>query len=201
MSDNTPNEIRFLGSFPTVATCPKQAVSEYAFIGRSNVGKSSLINYLCNRENLARTSKKPGKTQLINLFLIDESWCMVDLPGYGYAVTSRDNRQKWKKMIYDYLETRENLVNTFVLLDSRLPLQNIDLEFINWLGTRQIPFSLVYTKTDGVAKTKKQGHIEQIRQGLLEHWDSLPAEFVTSAINKEGRDEILQFIYQINQAL
>ena len=194
-------EIQFLGSFPTLKQCPGHTFGEYAFIGRSNVGKSTLINYLSGQSGLAKTSKKPGKTQLINIFLLDKTWCMVDLPGYGYAVSSKEMRKSWKKLIYDYLEFRENLINTFVLLDSRLPLQTIDLEFINWLGSKRIPFSLIYTKTDGIAKTKQQGNIDRIREELLKHWDELPAEFVSSSVDKRGREEILQYIIDINNSL
>jgi len=195
------NEIGFIGSFPDIDTCPKHKIPEYAFIGRSNVGKSTLINYLANHSGLAKTSKKPGKTQMINIFKVDESWCMVDLPGYGYAVASKKDRQKWKRMIYDYLESRTNLINTFVLIDSRLELQKIDLDFTNWLGEKGIPFSIIYTKTDGVTKSKLDFHIERIENELLKSWSSLPPRFLTSSVKKSGREAILQFIDKINKSL
>jgi GTP-binding protein len=194
-------EIKFIGSFPDVDGCPKNKLNEYAFIGRSNVGKSSLINYLSNHASLAKTSKKPGKTQLINMFNVDDSWSMVDLPGYGYAVASKKNRHLWKKMIYGYLESRDNLINTFVLLDSRLELQKIDLEFINWLGSKGIPFSIIYTKIDGITRSKLDFHIERIQNALLEYWRELPPQFISSSTNKEGREEIMEFISETNSSL
>jgi GTP-binding protein len=194
-------EINFKGSYPNIKSCPKHSLPEYAFIGRSNVGKSSLINFLANQGSLAKTSKKPGKTQLINFFQVDEDWCMVDLPGYGYAVASKKDRQLWKRMIYDYLEFRENLVTTFVLIDSRLPLQKIDLDFINWLGGKGIPFTMIYTKTDGVAKSKLTGNIKRIEDELRKHWDDLPKRFLSSSVDRKGREEIMKFIANINTSL
>jgi GTP-binding protein len=194
-------ELEFVGSFPGVRDCPRHVLPEYAFIGRSNVGKSSLINYLANHASLAKTSKKPGKTQLINIFRVDDSWCMVDLPGYGYAVASKKDRKTWKRMIYDYLESRENLVSTFVLLDSRLELQQIDQEFIQWLGEKSIPFSLVFTKTDGVARTRLDNNIKRIEEELKKSWETLPVRFRTSSANKEGREEILAYIDQVNREI
>lgn len=194
-------EIKFIGSFPNVEGCPTNALNEYAFIGRSNVGKSTLINYLSNNASLAKTSKTPGKTQLINMFNVDNSWCMVDLPGYGYAVASKKNRKLWKKMIYGYLESRMNLINTFVLIDSRIELQKIDLDFINWLGSKMIPFSIIYTKIDGITRSKLDFHIERIQNGLLEYWETLPKQFITSSTQKQGRDELLDFIVGTNRTV
>jgi GTP-binding protein len=196
--ENQINEVRFIGSYADIADCPPHDFREYAFIGRSNVGKSSLINFLAGRESIARTSNKPGKTQTINMYLADESWCMVDLPGYGYAVTSRKNRENWKKMIYRFLEARPNLVNTFVLVDSRIPLQKIDVEFMTWLATREIAFSIVFTKVDGLKKSIANKHLNDIRNGLLEYWEELPPEFLTSAEKKLGKQELLTYIQELN---
>ena len=195
------DQIEFFGSFPSEKQCPVHNIPEFAFIGRSNVGKSSLINYLANQASLAKTSKKPGKTQLINYFRVDASWCMVDLPGYGYAVASKKDKAQWKKMIYNYLENRRNLVNTFVLLDSRLKLQKIDFEFINWMGSKGLPFAIIFTKTDGVPKTKLEGNISRIEDELSKTWQDLPVRFLSSSANKSGRDEILTYIDQINKSL
>ncbi len=199
--DHQINEIRFVGSFADVADCPSHDFNEYAFIGRSNVGKSSLINFLAGRESIARTSNKPGKTQTINIYIADESWCMVDLPGYGYAQTSRKNRESWKKMIYNYLESRKNLLNTFVLLDSRIPLQKIDVEFMTWLASREIAFSIVFTKVDGLKRSIAERHLNDIRKGLLEYWEELPPQFITSSQKKQGKQELLDYIDQINKLI
>ena len=192
------NEVNFVGSFERESQCPKDGIPEYAFIGRSNVGKSSLINMLCNRKGLAKVSNTPGKTQTINFFKVDESWHLVDLPGYGYAKISKKMRQRWENMIERYLVTRPQLQVVFVLLDSRHELQKIDLEFINWLGERRIPFVIVYTKTDKLKKAQIEEHIEKIRKGLLQYWNTLPDQFVTSSEKKEGRQEILNFIGDLN---
>lgn len=191
-------EIEFVGSFEKESQCPKDKMPEYAFIGRSNVGKSSLINMLMARKELARISSTPGKTQTLNYFQINDRWRIVDLPGYGYARISKTMRRKWKKMINQFLLHRRNLVCVFTLIDSRHELQANDLEFINELGTNQIPFVIVYTKTDKLKALEVDDNIEQIRKGLLEHWESLPQQFVTSANTGEGRDEILDFISEIN---
>jgi GTP-binding protein len=191
-------EIEFVGSFEKESQCPKQNKPEYAFIGRSNVGKSSLINMLCQRKSLARVSNTPGKTQTLNFFDINSEWYLVDLPGYGYAKISKKMRAKWEKMIEYYLVHRPNLQLAFVLLDSRIPLQKIDLEFINWLGSLAIPFAIVYTKTDKLKKLEKKKNIERIRKGLLEYWNSLPDEFITSSETGEGREELLAFITDLN---
>jgi len=191
-------EVTFIGSFERESQCPQDVVPEYAFIGRSNVGKSSLINMLCNRKGLAKVSNTPGKTQTINFFRVDDAWHLVDLPGYGYAKISKKMRIKWEKMIERYLITRPQLQVVFVLIDSRHGLQSIDLEFVNWLGERQVPFVLVYTKTDKLKKSKVSENVDRIRQELLQYWNSLPDQFVTSSEKKVGRQEILDFIGDLN---
>lgn len=190
----------FKQSAASIFDCPKPGLQEYAFIGRSNVGKSSLINMLCNNNKLAKTSATPGKTQLINLFLINESWYLVDLPGYGFAKTGKDKRAKFETIIYDYCKKRESLVCLFVLLDSRLPLQKIDEEFMLWCGENEIPFSIIYTKADKNSKAELARNIKNIEKELLKHWEELPNSFISSAEKKTGRDEILDFIsFQINE--
>ncbi len=179
--------------------CPKATIPEYAFIGRSNVGKSSLINMLTNHSKLAKTSGKPGKTQLINHFLINDSWYLVDLPGYGYAKVSKTDREKWGKMIFDYITERENLYCIFVLVDSRIPPQNIDIDFINWLGENGIPFAIVFTKTDKLSKNKVASNIAAFRKELLKNWEELPVQFSTSSVTKTGKEDLLQYIEQINE--
>ena len=177
--------------------CPKPDKPEFAFIGRSNVGKSSLINMLTGRKGLAKTSGKPGKTQLINHFLIDESWYLVDLPGYGYAKTSKKNREAWGKMIQDYLLHRENLQICFVLIDSRLEPQKIDLEFIQWLGESGIPLALVLTKADKQSINKGQQSIARFRRTLKKSWETLPMIFLTSSETGLGRNELSEYINHI----
>ncbi len=194
-------DIKFIGSFPSIEKMPKNIKPEYAFIGRSNVGKSSLINYLSNRKAIAKTSKKPGKTQMINLFDIRDSWSMVDLPGYGYATITKKKRIAWKKMIYNYLEKRENLMCCFVLLDSRIPLQDIDLQFLVWLGEKSVPFSIVFTKTDAVRKGKREANIAAIKSALLEKWTSLPPDFGVSSVKKTGREDLLRYIAELNNSI
>jgi len=191
-------EVEFVGSFERESQCPQDDVPEYAFIGRSNVGKSSLINMLCNRKGLAKVSNTPGKTQTINFFRVDSAWHLVDLPGYGYAKISKKMRLKWEKMIERYLITRPQLQVVFVLLDSRHDLQKIDLEFINWLGERRVPFVLVYTKTDKLKKSQVGENVKRIQNGILKYWNSLPQEFITSSEKKEGGQEILDFIGDLN---
>ncbi|ASB48586.1 ribosome biogenesis GTP-binding protein YihA/YsxC [Alkalitalea saponilacus] len=191
-------EARFLVSNQKADKCPPPKMPEYAFIGRSNVGKSSLINMLCNSKKLAKTSSTPGKTQLINHFLINQSWYLVDLPGYGYAKVAKTQRAKFGKMIMDYLATRENLMCLFILVDSRIEPQTSDLEFMRKMGEAQIPFCLIFTKVD---KLKKQGSlqlIEKYMQSLNDDWEELPQYFISSAEKGTGREEILQFIEQIN---
>lgn len=179
--------------------CPTPNLPEYAFIGRSNVGKSSLINMLVNRKSLAKTSSKPGKTQTINHFLINKNWYLVDLPGYGFAKTSKTNRAKWGKMISDYVLLRENLQVIFVLADARLEPQQIDIDFINNLGEKGVPFAIIFTKTDKVSGGKAISNIQKMKNKLAETWEELPTIMKSSAISGAGRDEILDFIDQINE--
>ena len=192
-------EATFLGSFPGIEACPKPDKPEYAFIGRSNVGKSSLINMLCERKSLAHVSKKPGKTQALNFYLINESWFLVDLPGYGYAITGKKNRKIWSRMIADYLLKRSTLQCAFVLLDANVPPQPLDIEFINWLGENEVPFVLVYTKTDKLKSLQQAANIETIRQALLETWHALPQEIISSSVQRTGRGEILDLINKVNE--
>lgn len=189
----------YVGSYPSERQCPKANKPEYAFIGRSNVGKSSLINMLSGYNALAKVSRTPGKTQLINYFLMNEQWYVVDLPGYGYARVSKSKRHKWEKMIEGYLLKRESLGCAFVLIDATIPPQSIDLEFINWMGKMQIPFVVVFTKTDRQRPAQKMVHIEAFRNEMLKYWNEIPQQFVTSSKVKEGRDEILSFIEATNQ--
>lgn len=191
-------EVHFVGSYVSVGTCPPEKRPEYAFIGRSNVGKSSLINMLCQKKNIARVSNTPGKTQLINMFDVDETWQLVDLPGYGYAKVSKKQRAKFEDMIEKYLQTRRSLQCTFVLIDSRHPLQQIDKEFIDWLGAQRIPFVIVFTKTDKLKDDEITSQIELIKTELLKTWEELPQQFITSSKSALGREEILKFISEIN---
>lgn len=189
----------FVGSFPSVTNCPKEILPEYAFIGRSNVGKSSLINYLCARKELALVSSRPGKTQMINFFNIDHQWHLVDLPGYGYAKISQKKRKEWESMIRDYFTKREQLVCAFVLIDSNIPPQKLDLEFINWLGEIQLPFAIIFTKCDKSKSLKLEDNINLFKNTILEQWTELPTCFVSSAEKKIGGEEILDFIEEVNQ--
>lgn len=190
----------FKQSASSIFGCPSPTLQEYAFIGRSNVGKSSLINMLCNNNKLAKTSATPGKTQLINHFLINEAWYLVDLPGYGFAKTSKSSRAKFETIIYDYCKKRETLVCLFVLIDSRLPLQKIDLEFMLWCGENEIPFSIIYTKADKNSKAELARNIKNIEKEILKSWEELPNSFISSAEKTTGREEILDFIqYQIDE--
>ena len=191
----------FTISAPMVGMCPKDNKPEYAFIGRSNVGKSSLINMLTRNSHLAKTSSTPGKTLLINHFLINREWYLVDLPGYGFAKRSKKETARLEQMINGYILQREQLVCTFVLVDIRLEAQKIDLEFISWLGQSQIPLAIVFTKADKLSRTKASQQIEAYKQVLLETWEELPPIFLTSAEKKEGRDELLQYIDDINKSL
>lgn len=188
-------------SSPTWSKCPTDNKPEYAFIGRSNVGKSSLINMLTGVKGLAKTSGRPGKTQLINHFLINDEWYLVDLPGYGYARTSKSQRDSFSKMIKDYFLKRESLTNTYVLVDSRIPPQRIDLEFIGFLGTNGIPFTIVYTKTDKEKQREIMANIKQMKTILSEQWEELPPIILTSAQNGYGRQALLDQIEAINQSL
>ncbi|MBR4715394.1 MAG: YihA family ribosome biogenesis GTP-binding protein [Bacteroidales bacterium] len=178
--------------------CPDTGKPEYAFIGRSNVGKSSLINMLTRNKGLAKTSVRPGKTQLINHFLINNEWYLVDLPGYGYARTSKTSRAAWQKMITEYLTGREPLVNTFVLIDSRIPPQKIDLEFISFLGRNGVPLAVVFTKVDKQNQSETARNVNTFKQALLEEWEELPTMFLTSSVSGTGRDKVLGFIEQCN---
>lgn len=172
---------------------------EFAFIGRSNVGKSSLINMLCKKKGLAKTSQSPGKTQVINHFIINDIWYLVDLPGYGYAKVSQTTRKSWEGMIKTYLESRENLQCVMVLIDSRLEPQKVDLEFIDWLGGKGIPFCLIFTKADKQSKTKTTANVDLFKNTMLKSWEELPECFVTSSEEGTGREEVLGYIDQINQ--
>lgn len=178
--------------------CPESNKPEYAFIGRSNVGKSSLINMITKRTKLAKISSTPGKTQLINHFLINEEWFLVDLPGYGWAKVSKNLKEKWNKMIKGYLVYRKNLYNIFVLIDSRIPPQKIDLEFINWLGGNNIALSIIFTKTDKPNNLKIKSNIQDFKIELRKSWEKIPNCIVSSSAKKTGGEEILSFINQIN---
>ena len=180
---------------------PQDGKPEYAFIGRSNVGKSSLINMLTNRKGLAMTSSTPGKTMLINHFLINDEWYLVDLPGYGYARRGKENRERLQKIIEDYVLEREQLTSLFVLVDSRHEPQKIDLEFMEWLGENGVPFSIVFTKGDKQGPVKLQQNVEAYKQKLLESWEELPPVFVTSSEKRSGREELLEYIEAINKSL
>ncbi|KAA3635675.1 MAG: YihA family ribosome biogenesis GTP-binding protein [Bacteroidetes bacterium] len=193
------NAVEFIGSFPKVSSCPKDGLPEYAFIGRSNVGKSSLINMLCDRKDIARVSHTPGKTQHLNYYLIEEKWYMVDLPGYGYARISKKMRESWKKMIKGYFLKRETMFCAFVLVDSNIAPQKIDIDFMNWLGENSIPFVIVYTKTDRLKKRELEKNVENIRQEILKTWEELPMEFFTSSRKNIGRDDILGLIADVNE--
>lgn len=193
----TIKQARYIISSPSVEECPRPDKPEYAFIGRSNVGKSSLINLLCNRA-IAKTSTLPGKTKLINHFLINEGWYIVDLPGYGYAKISQQQRRQWQKMIEEYLRKRENLINVFVLIDSRHPPQENDLEFVNRLGAWQVPFTLVFTKADKEKPGVVQRNVAAFLEEMKKTWEAVPGYFITSVTRKQGRDEIMAFIDRCN---
>jgi GTP-binding protein len=188
----------FICSNTKVSALPTANMPEYAFIGRSNVGKSSLINMLVNQHGLAKTSQRPGKTQLINHFLINEKWYIVDLPGYGYAKVSKSNREAWEKFIRNYITKRESLQCIFVLIDSRLEPQKIDIEFCCWLGEIQIPFALVFTKADKQSAPKTDSNVALFKKELAGWFEEIPPYFVTSAEKGQGKDEILHFIEQVN---
>lgn len=191
----------FVISNTDVRKCPATTIPEYAFIGRSNVGKSSLINMLTAHRGLAMTSQKPGKTQLINHFLINKEWHLVDLPGYGFARLGQSGRERIRTIIEDYILEREQLTSLFILLDCRHEPQKIDLEFIEWAGENGVPFSLVFTKADKLSKGRLAANIETYRQRLLESWEELPPIFVTSSEDRQGRDELLGYIATINDTL
>lgn len=191
----------FVISAPVVNMCPADTKPEYAFIGRSNVGKSSLINMLCRNKKLAKTSATPGKTLLINHFIINKEWYLVDLPGYGYAKRSKTEIAKLDRMIRGYILQRHQLVSVFVLVDVRLEPQAIDVEFINWLGQSGVPFCIVFTKADKLSQGKVNNNVEEYKRKLLETWEELPPYIVTSSENKQGRDELLEYIEKINKEL
>ena len=191
----------FVMSNSDVAKCPKDRLPEYAFIGRSNVGKSSLINMLMQRKNLAKTSGRPGKTQLINHFLINKNWYLVDLPGYGYARVSKSSKKVFQKFITKYFEKREQMILAFVLVDCRLEPQPIDLEFMQWMGESQVPFSIFFTKADKLKPNALKRNIEAYEQKMLEVWEEMPQYFITSSSNAEGRDELLGFLGNLNSTI
>lgn len=191
----------FLMSNSEVAKCPKDILPEYAFIGRSNVGKSSLINMLTNHKNLAKTSGRPGKTQLINHFIINKNWFLVDLPGYGYARVSKTAKKKFQKFITDYFEKREQLVLAFVLIDVRHEAQKIDLEFMEYMGENGLPFSIVFTKADKMKPKAIERNVEAYMQEMLKTWVETPSYFITSSTSAVGRDEVLQHIDETNQEI
>lgn len=191
----------FLISSPTLDKCPKDNRIEYAFIGRSNVGKSSLINMLCNHKGLSKTSSTPGKTLLINHFLINDEWYLVDLPGYGFAKRSKKVQADIEKMINTYIQQREQLVNLFVLIDVRHEQQKIDRAFIDWLGENEIPFTIVFTKADKLGPVKAKANAAQWMEQLKDAWDELPPYFITSSEKRTGREELLAYIDEINQSL
>jgi len=196
------NQASFVMSNQDVKKCPSSNIPEYAFIGRSNVGKSSLINMLTGRKSLAKTSGKPGKTQLINHFLINKEWHLVDLPGYGYAKVSKSSKAKFQKFITNYFSQRRQLVTGFVLVDIRHEPQKIDTEFMEWLGENGIPFSIIFTKADKLKDSQIEKNVEQYRQVLLDGvWEEFPPYFVTSATKGTGRDEVLGYIDEINRSL
>ena len=191
----------FVISNTDIDKCPKERIPEYAFIGRSNVGKSSLINMLTGRKSLAKTSGKPGKTKLINHFKINDNWFLVDLPGYGYAKVSKKNRSIFAKFIYEYLEKRENLICTFVLVDSRHEPQKIDMLFMEWLGQNQIPFVIVFTKMDKLSSSQLNKNMSKYKAEMLKNWEDIPQTFRSSAESGLGKIEILKFIEQTNSSV
>jgi GTP-binding protein len=184
----------YLISSPDYTKCPAPDKPEFAFIGRSNVGKSSLINMITGNSKLAKTSATPGKTQLINHFVINDAWYLVDLPGYGFAKVSQSDRRRWEQMIENYLRKRENLVNVFVLIDARHSPQKIDLDFVNKLGEWEVPFTLVFTKADKESQRVVSANVKAFLERMRETWQFLPQHFVTSAVKKQGREKVLEFI-------
>ena len=188
----------FVMSNSDVAKCPKSRLPEYAFIGRSNVGKSSLINMLTSRKSLAKTSGRPGKTQLINHFLINKNWHLVDLPGYGYARVSKSSKKTFQKFITQYFKLREQLVSAFVLVDIRHNPQPIDLEFMQWLGEQAVPFSIIFTKADKLKPNAINNHVEAYKSILLETWEEVPNYFITSSSKDMGKEDVLEYIENLN---
>lgn len=190
----------FVTSYANFKDCPKTNIPEYAFVGRSNVGKSSLINMLMEKKKLAKTSQNPGKTQLINQFKVNDNWFLVDLPGYGYAKVAKSMRKDFNKLIKEYTLNRENLMCLFVLLDSRHEPQKNDLAFMRWLGENQIPFAMVFTKVDKLSSSALNKNLKHYKNEMLKHWDALPDVFITSSENRIGRLDILTFIDNINKS-
>lgn len=197
--ESTIKDAKFISSSPVLKGCPPPKLPEFAFIGRSNVGKSSLINMLTGKKGLAKTSSTPGKTKLINHFLVNNAWYLVDLPGYGYARVSKDQRSEFRKSILEYIGKRDTLYCLFILIDSRLSPQPIDLRFINWLGEHEMPFKIIFTKTDKIAPSQWQRNVEDFKHELSQNWEELPELFYSSATQKTGRDEIIQSITQALQ--
>lgn len=193
--------VEFVKSSEKWQNCPEPTLAEYAFIGRSNVGKSSLINAMMNRKDLAKTSQTPGKTQLINHFIVNDEWFLTDLPGYGYAKVSKVQRKDFEKLITNYILNRKNLVNLFVLVDIRHSPQKIDLEFMEWCGESGVPFSIVFTKADKLKPGAVKANVEKYHEEMLKFWDELPQSFITSAEKKEGGDNILKLIQDTNDFL
>lgn len=191
----------FVRSNSDVDKCPKDRFTEYAFIGRSNVGKSSLINMLMQRKGLAKTSGRPGKTQLINHFLINKEWYLVDLPGYGYARVSKSSKKTFQKFITEYFEKRDQMALAFVLIDCRHEPQPIDMEFMEWLATTGIPFHIIFTKADKLKPLALERNIDAYKEKMLETWEEMPKYFITSASNSAGRDEVLNYIEELNKTL
>lgn len=191
----------FVSSFVSYKDCPKSEMPEYAFVGRSNIGKSSLINMLLEKKKLAKTSQSPGKTQLINQFIVNENWHLVDLPGYGYAKVAKSKRKDFNKLINEYILHRDNLMCLFVLLDSRHEPQKNDLGFMRWLGEHQVPFAMVFTKVDKISGSAVNTNITNYKKEMLKEWEALPPVFITSSELKTGRNEILDYIQKINDTV
>ena len=195
------NQAEFVISNTDIRLCPAPDRAEYAFIGRSNVGKSSLINMLTNNKSLAKISSKPGKTRLINHFLINKEWYLVDLPGYGYAKVNHNERDRFQKFISRYMTERENLTNVFVLIDSRHKPQDIDIDFMIWLGERGIPFSIIFTKLDKLKSSEARTFVKKYEAEMLRYWEVMPPYFITSSVTGEGKEELLHYIAEINASV
>lgn len=192
-------KIEFVISNTNIKKCPTADKPEYAFIGRSNVGKSSLINMIANNKKIAKTSVRPGKTQLINHFIVNDEWYLVDLPGYGYAKISKTKREEFQKFIRSYILKRDNLMNLFVLIDSRHELMKIDSEFLTWLGQNKIPFSIILTKVDKLSSSLLNKNLRAFKKEILKTWEEVPKTFITSAVSKVGKDDLLNYIEDINK--
>ncbi|NND35079.1 MAG: YihA family ribosome biogenesis GTP-binding protein [Saprospiraceae bacterium] len=187
-------DVEYKGSYPSLSKMPATKLGQFAFIGRSNVGKSSMINMLTNRKSLAKVSKQPGKTQMINLFEVDQHWTLVDLPGYGYAKQSKKKRNSWMIMVNNYLLSAPELKVAFVLIDSNIPPQTIDLEFINWMGEKGIPFCIVFTKIDKLKAARIERNVQVFNDTMLLNWESLPPQFRVSSVTAQGKEELLEYI-------